>query len=67
MNNVQLVEHAQVATMLDCVLNIFSPEAHEIIVDVLSDQQNEALMLALEVIDNVSNSLRKKIETEGNA
>ena len=53
--------------MLDCVLNIFSPEAHEIIVDVLSDQQNEALMLALEVIDNVSNSLRKKIETEGNA
>ena len=67
MKNVELVEHTQVQAVLDCTLNLYTSEALEIMVDVLSDEQFKALALTLDVIQNISQSLVKKIEKEGKA
>jgi hypothetical protein len=65
MNNIELVEHTQVLTMLDCTLNLISDQAIEIVTDVLDEQQYQALVLAMAVIEELSETLQTKIEKEG--
>jgi hypothetical protein len=65
MNNIELVEHTQVLTMLDCTLNLITDKAIDIVTDVLNEQQYEALVLAMAVIEEISETLQIKIEKEG--
>ncbi len=50
--------------MLDCICNLITDEGVAIAVDVLSEQQYEALVLAMAVIEEISENLQTKIEKE---
>lgn len=65
MTEVEILEHAQVSTLLDCVVLLFSDGAMDILQDVLTEDEYEAIKLSIKAITKVSDTISNKLEQEG--